>query len=149
MYLGDSVGVVVPAYNEERHVRTVVETLPDIVDRAYVVDDGSSDGTWREIERSVRDRAGCRVASATGGDRPAPTPDGGANGGTLDLVEIQPSGARNRGDRTKGSRPADRGRADAAGEPRSGPAHLHYRAADGGPPAPGSPGRRSRTGSRA
>lgn len=51
MYDGKSIGVVVPAYNEEGFVGTVIDTLPSYVDRAYVVDDRSADGTWDEIER--------------------------------------------------------------------------------------------------
>ncbi|KAB1191290.1 glycosyltransferase [Haloferax sp. MBLA0078] len=42
-------GVVVPAYNEERFVGTVIDTIPEFVDRTYVIDDHSTDGTWREI----------------------------------------------------------------------------------------------------
>ena len=49
MFEGKTVGVVVPAYNEERFIGRVIETLPDFVDRAYAVDDGSTDGTWDEI----------------------------------------------------------------------------------------------------
>jgi glycosyltransferase involved in cell wall biosynthesis len=53
MYRGRTVGVVVPAYNEEGRVGDVVETLPALVDRAYVVDDGSTDGTWAEIQAAA------------------------------------------------------------------------------------------------
>ena len=49
MYEGNTIGVVVPAYNEEGFVGKVIETLPPIVDRVYVVDDRSTDGTWAEI----------------------------------------------------------------------------------------------------
>ncbi|WP_255198815.1 glycosyltransferase family 2 protein [Halorarius litoreus] len=51
MYRGATVGVVVPAYNEEGFVGRVIDTLPEFVDRAYVVDDGSTDDTWAEIQR--------------------------------------------------------------------------------------------------
>jgi glycosyltransferase involved in cell wall biosynthesis len=51
MYKGHTVGVVVPAYNEEGFVGEVIDTMPSFVDRVYVVDDGSTDGTWEEIER--------------------------------------------------------------------------------------------------
>jgi glycosyltransferase involved in cell wall biosynthesis len=44
------IGVVVPAHNEEKLIGRVIETMPDFVDRIYVVDDCSSDGT--------RDRVG-------------------------------------------------------------------------------------------
>lgn len=51
VYKGYSVAAVVPAYNEEGFVGGVIDTLPAIVDHAYVVDDCSSDGTWDEIVR--------------------------------------------------------------------------------------------------
>ena len=53
MYKGDTIGVVVPAYNESGFVGDVITTLPQFVDRAYVVDDCSTDGTWDEIQRAA------------------------------------------------------------------------------------------------
>ena len=50
MYRDHTIGVVVPAYNEEGFVAEVIHTLPEYVDRAYVVDDASTDGTWEEIQ---------------------------------------------------------------------------------------------------
>ncbi|MFC5367596.1 glycosyltransferase family 2 protein [Salinirubrum litoreum] len=49
MYKNNTIGVVVPAYNEEGFVGEVIDTIPGFVDVAYVVDDGSTDGTWEEI----------------------------------------------------------------------------------------------------
>ena len=49
MYNGNTVGVVVPAYNEQGFVGEVIDTVPDFVDRVYVVDDRSTDDTWQEI----------------------------------------------------------------------------------------------------
>ncbi|MGA9402970.1 glycosyltransferase family 2 protein [Haladaptatus sp.] len=49
MYEGHTIGVVVPAYNEEGFVGDVLDSLPDFVDRIYAVDDASTDGTWDEI----------------------------------------------------------------------------------------------------
>lgn len=46
MYRDHSVAVVVPAYNEENFVGDVARGLPDFVDRIYLVDDASTDGTW-------------------------------------------------------------------------------------------------------
>jgi len=45
-----SIGVVVPAYNEESLICRVLETMPPIVDRIIVVDDASTDGTARVVE---------------------------------------------------------------------------------------------------
>jgi glycosyltransferase involved in cell wall biosynthesis len=45
MFQEKRIGVVVPAYNEEKLIGRVLETMPDYVDRIYVVDDGSFDGT--------------------------------------------------------------------------------------------------------
>ena len=42
MYRGKRIGVVVPAYNEEPHIRKVLEGMPDFVDAVYgaiIVDD--------------------------------------------------------------------------------------------------------------
>ncbi len=49
MYREHTTAVVVPAYNEEAFVAATVESVPAFVDRVYVVDDGSTDDTWREI----------------------------------------------------------------------------------------------------
>jgi glycosyltransferase involved in cell wall biosynthesis len=62
MYRGCTVAVAVPAYNEAGYVGDVIDSVPPFVDRAYVVDDGSTDGTWAEItthaERRNRDHEG-------------------------------------------------------------------------------------------
>ena len=49
MYRNHTIAVVVPAYNEAGLVGDVIRTVPEYVDRVYVVDDGSTDGTWTEI----------------------------------------------------------------------------------------------------
>jgi glycosyltransferase involved in cell wall biosynthesis len=67
MYNGNTVGVVVPAYNEQGFVGEVIDTVPDFVDRVYVVDDCSTDDTWQEI-RDHAERAN-RDASAPEGSR--------------------------------------------------------------------------------
>ncbi len=51
MYRDHTIGVVVPAYNEEGFVGEVIDTMPEYVDRMYVIDDCSTDGTWDEIQR--------------------------------------------------------------------------------------------------
>ena len=45
MYEGKTVAVVVPAYNEEKLISTVLDTMPDFVDLIIVVDDASTDRT--------------------------------------------------------------------------------------------------------
>ena len=60
MHGGCSVAVVVPAYNEERQIGKVLETMPKYVDHIIVVDDGSTDGTLERC-REWQDRMGRRL----------------------------------------------------------------------------------------
>jgi glycosyltransferase involved in cell wall biosynthesis len=50
------VGVVVPAYNEEKQIDCVLETMPAFVDRIYVVDDCSSDTTSEHVTEWTKKR---------------------------------------------------------------------------------------------
>ena len=45
MYEGKTIAVVVPAYNEEKLIGQVLDTMPDFVDLIIVVDDASTDCT--------------------------------------------------------------------------------------------------------
>lgn len=45
MYKTKTIGVVIPAYNEEKLITKVLERIPDYIDRVYVVNDGSRDNT--------------------------------------------------------------------------------------------------------
>ena len=53
MFEGAKVAVVVPCYNEGHLVARVIETMPDFVDRLYLVDDRSLDETADVIQRFV------------------------------------------------------------------------------------------------
>ncbi len=54
MYRGQSIGVVVPVYNEEDSIAQVLETMPDFVDGVLVVDDASDDGTAQVLQNCSR-----------------------------------------------------------------------------------------------
>src|SRR5713101_3860923 len=49
MHEGKTVAVVVPAYNEEKLIDRVLETMPDFVDLIIVVDDASTDQTSAHV----------------------------------------------------------------------------------------------------
>ena len=55
MYKEHSIGVVIPTKNEENHIKDTIETLPDFVDKIYVIDDGSTDKT-AEIVKALTDQ---------------------------------------------------------------------------------------------
>ncbi|MDD1660251.1 MAG: glycosyltransferase family 2 protein, partial [Methanomicrobiales archaeon] len=54
MYSQHSIGVVIPAYNEEELIESTLYSIPSYVDRVYVVDDASTDGTGGKIQ-NLRD----------------------------------------------------------------------------------------------
>ena len=45
MYKEKTIGVVVPAYNEEKLIGRTLDTIPDFVDQIIIVDDCSHDGS--------------------------------------------------------------------------------------------------------
>src|SRR2546423_3603500 len=47
MYKGLSVSVVIPCFNEERGIASVLESMPKYVDQIVVVDNNSTDDTGR------------------------------------------------------------------------------------------------------
>ncbi|WP_336361030.1 glycosyltransferase family 2 protein [Haladaptatus sp. ZSTT2] len=67
MYRGQRVGIVVPAYNESQLIGTVIETIPDFIDRIYVFNDRSTDHTWDVIQASAA-TANAAIASEAGYD---------------------------------------------------------------------------------
>jgi glycosyltransferase involved in cell wall biosynthesis len=52
MLEGKRVAVVVPAYDEEKLIGTTLAGIPDFVDRVFVVDDASRDGTVEQARAS-------------------------------------------------------------------------------------------------
>jgi len=58
MYKGKSVAVVVPAYNEEKLISKVIDTMPDYVDHIVVVDDLSRDNTVDIVNGYVKETNG-------------------------------------------------------------------------------------------
>jgi len=53
MYKGKIICVVIPAYNEEKLIGRVIETMPEFVDKIVVVDDKSTDGTVSIVQKYV------------------------------------------------------------------------------------------------
>jgi len=49
MYSQHSIGVVIPAYNEEELIESTLTSIPRYVDKVYVVDDASTDETGKKI----------------------------------------------------------------------------------------------------
>ncbi|MEA3326169.1 MAG: glycosyltransferase family 2 protein [Chloroflexota bacterium] len=58
MYKDKSVAVVIPAYNEDKLIGKVIETMPDFVDYIVVVDDLSQDRTVEIVNNYVQDYDG-------------------------------------------------------------------------------------------
>jgi glycosyltransferase involved in cell wall biosynthesis len=61
MYRGATIGVIVPAYNEEELIGRVLETMPEYVDKIIVVDDASDDRT-SEVVQSYESSLSGRLA---------------------------------------------------------------------------------------
>ena len=64
MLHGWHIGVVIPARDEEAHIAGVVEGLPETVDIAVVVNDGSTDAT-KERAASATARSVALASSPT------------------------------------------------------------------------------------
>jgi glycosyltransferase involved in cell wall biosynthesis len=50
------VAAVVPAYREQEHIASVIQTMPDIVDHIVIVDDASPDATAERAREAADDR---------------------------------------------------------------------------------------------
>lgn len=55
------VAVVVPAYNEGELIGRVIQTMPNYVDRIYIVDDKSQDETVAKVKKLMQPRKGNRI----------------------------------------------------------------------------------------
>ena len=55
MYREKTVAVVVPAYNEERLIERVLDTMPSFVDHIIVVDDASNDRTGQIVKNRQKE----------------------------------------------------------------------------------------------
>lgn len=51
MYKGKKVCAVIPAYNEEKMIGRVIETMPEYIDKLVIVDDCSSDNTVAVVKQ--------------------------------------------------------------------------------------------------
>ncbi len=56
MYKGKTIGVVVPAYNEEILIARVIESMPEMVDKIVIVDDCSKDSTAAVVESLAKEQ---------------------------------------------------------------------------------------------
>lgn len=54
------IAVVVPAYNEEVLIANTLQNIPSFIDRAYIVDDGSTDSTG-QIVQGINDSRICYI----------------------------------------------------------------------------------------
>src|SRR5262245_32094575 len=58
MFRGQTVAVVVPAFNERDKIAATIRSIPGFVDHLIVVDDGSVDGTVAVARRQAARRRG-------------------------------------------------------------------------------------------
>ena len=65
MYRDHTIGVVVPAYNEQGLIGDVIESMPAFVDWIAVIDDCSTDETWDEIRQAARADAANQKTEST------------------------------------------------------------------------------------
>ena len=53
MLQNKTIAVVVPAYNEDKQIGMVIETLPDFVDKLIIINDGSTDATADVVQHYI------------------------------------------------------------------------------------------------
>lgn len=62
-----SVAVVIPAYNEEKQIGIVIETIPDFVDKIIIINDASKDKTEEIVKYFIekKDNKGLKILDVT------------------------------------------------------------------------------------
>jgi glycosyltransferase involved in cell wall biosynthesis len=78
MYAGESLAVVIPAYNEAAFIEDVIETVPEYVDTTFVIDDHSTDGTWDAIQSCIESTDPERPVDSENNDQVVTTDGAGA-----------------------------------------------------------------------
>ena len=63
MYRDKKIAVVIPAYNEEKMIGRVLETMPAFVDTVIVVNDASNDGTEAAVQTAAAAQPERRIVS--------------------------------------------------------------------------------------
>jgi glycosyltransferase involved in cell wall biosynthesis len=53
MHRDKTISLVIPAYNEEKLIVPTLQSVPDLIDSIYVVDDGSKDGTCDRVRQQA------------------------------------------------------------------------------------------------
>ena len=53
--------IIVPAYNEQKQIGKVIETMPEYVDQVFIVDDASKDKTVETIKSYQKKRKKIRA----------------------------------------------------------------------------------------
>ena len=56
MLSGKKIGVVIPAYNEEKYILEVLNSIPNYIDKVIIIDDGSSDDTFKIASKFIKDK---------------------------------------------------------------------------------------------
>lgn len=95
MYEQHTVGVVVPAYDEEAFIGDVIREMPAFVDRLYVIDDDSTDNTWEAIRTAAENRAETAPADTPTEQSVDTAKSVATNGGLTQLVDGQSSHHQN------------------------------------------------------